>query len=225
MHKFSLLSFLTFSSLLFDGAVALGSPRNGHSDGAQQISRPGSPRGTAAGNSAGNYQGPKTPPALYHGSRRNPKSIRKEGGLMVQKKPDDVPQTYDDHVHTSRHHIYKGEFKTEFISFEDDLVSAWKLLAKYYPAWRTRYIYQIDTTGIEDWFQNVNALYQADGKVNRIAPEEREWITRNDIPWSAIEGWYWLTIDDRRSDFVPNPTRYDPLPAPSAPRKKLFGYI
>ncbi|TLD09802.1 hypothetical protein PspLS_11638 [Pyricularia sp. CBS 133598] len=191
MRTFSLLRILSLSSLLLNGASALGPSRSGHSDVGGQTLNPGSPRGAVPGVQVAKHGGskvlkgpPKVGKELFHGSRRRPKDVERDGGLRVQAKPEDgaPPMTYKQHVQTSRHHILKGESKTEFISLEGNEKIAETMLTTYYPSYRRTFIYYVDTTGIEDQFENVEYLYNRDGKEYPYAEEEDEWITRKDIP-------------------------------------------
>lgn len=221
MRTFSLLHILSFSSLLLNGASALGPSGSGHSGVGGQSSNPGSPRGAAAGAQAAKHGGsqaqngrPKVGKELYHGSRSSPSAVEKAGGLKVQGKPQPgAPlMTYEQHVHTSRHHILKGEFKTEFISLEGDETIAETMLTKYYPSYLPTYIYYVDTTGIKGQFENVEWLYKLDKKKHPYGEGEDEWITRKDIPWSAIIGWYTVGGDDKTKWWHDNPTRFGPKP-------------
>ncbi|TLD18448.1 hypothetical protein PspLS_10164 [Pyricularia sp. CBS 133598] len=213
MRSLFLLKFLTLSSLLLNGATALGPPRSGHSDVRGQTPTPGDPDCTEDGRESDLERFPTKPgKELYHGSRIKPRLIEKDGGLRVQGKPEPngAPMTYEQHVWTSRHHILAGKFKTEFISLEGSLEIAGKMLKIYYPVYRWRYIYVIDTAGIEDEFQFVKTLYKNDGKIHPFGEGEDEWITRKDIPWSAIIGWYKVGTKDNRMWWYDNPTRYGP---------------
>ncbi|TLD07570.1 hypothetical protein PgNI_10931 [Pyricularia grisea] len=252
MRTFSLLSILSCSSLLLDGAIAVGSANNAQPGLGGQFPSPGSARGAAAGVQVANhhdfnlpaaasgqsgmngnvltpaspmgaaqgqqnpgYNGPRAPERLYHGSRHPPRYIRcEQGGLRVAKQPEPgkAPMTYDEHVNTNLHYRIKGTAKTEFISVSDspDVMKA--LLIKNYPSFFYTYIYYIDAKGIQDDFQNVDALYAADNRPNKWGKGEQEWITRKDIPWSAIRGWVKVYANGWHSDLQPNPTRWDPIP-------------